>query len=73
MAGPPARQAAAGQLLPADIYAACRVPPLSQAHQNVLYDLLMRAAWDTVRTFSENDKQLRGTPGAIAVLHTHTR
>lgn len=47
--------------------------PLWQAHQNVLYDLLMRAAWDTVRTFSENDKQLRGTPGAIAVLHTHTR
>lgn len=47
--------------------------PLWQAHQNALYDLLMRAAWDTVRTFSENDKQLRGTPGAIAVLHTHTR
>lgn len=47
--------------------------PLWQAHQSVLYDLLMRAAWDTVRTFSENDKQLRGTPGAIAVLHTHTR
>lgn len=47
--------------------------PLWQANQDVLYDLLMRAAWDTVRTFSENDKQLRGTPGAIAVLHTHTR
>jgi len=47
--------------------------PLWQAHQSGLYDLLMRAAWDTVRTFSENDKQLRGTPGAIAVLHTHTR
>ena len=47
--------------------------PLWQANQSVLYDLLMRAAWETVRTFSENDKQLRGTPGAIAVLHTHTR
>ncbi len=47
--------------------------PLWQAHQSTLYDLLMRAAWETVRTFSENDKQLRGTPGAIAVLHTHTR
>ena len=47
--------------------------PLWQGNQSVLYDLLMRAAWDTVRTFSENDKQLRGTPGAIAVLHTHTR
>ena len=47
--------------------------PLWQGNQSVLYDLLMRAAWDTVRTFSENDKQLRGTPGAIAVLHTNTR
>jgi hypothetical protein len=28
---------------------------------------------DTVRTFSQNDKQLQGTPGAIAVLHTHSR
>ena len=33
----------------------------------------MRGAWETVRTFSQNDKQLRGTPGAIAVLHTNTR
>lgn len=47
--------------------------PLCRAHQAVLYDLLMRASWETVRTFSQNDKQLRGTPGAIAVLHTNTR
>jgi len=33
----------------------------------------MRCAWETVQTFSQNDKQLQGTPGAIAVLHTHTR
>ena len=33
----------------------------------------MRCAWDTVRTFSGNDKHLQGTPGATAVLHTHTR
>lgn len=26
-----------------------------------------------MQTFSQNDKQLQGTPGAIAVLHTHTR
>jgi hypothetical protein len=26
-----------------------------------------------VRTFSQNDRQLQGTPGAIAVLHTNTR
>lgn len=46
---------------------------LAFAHQDVLYDLLLRCAWETVRTFSQNDKQLRGTPGAIAVVHTHTR
>ena len=46
---------------------------LAWAHQGVVYDLLMRCSWETVHTFSRNDKQLRGTPGAIAVLHTHTR
>lgn len=47
--------------------------PLCWSHQRLVYDLLLRASWDTVRTFSENDKQLRGMPGAIAVLHTNTR
>ena len=46
---------------------------LVRAHQHVLYELLIRASWETVRTFSQNDKQLQGTPGAIAVLHTNTR
>ena len=46
---------------------------LTRAHQNVVYELLMRGAWETVRTFSQNDKTLHGTPGAIAVLHTNTR
>ena len=46
---------------------------LTWAHQSVLYELLMRCAWQTVRTFSQNDQQLQGTPGAIAVLHTNTR
>ena len=47
--------------------------PLAFAHQREVYDLLMRCAWETVRTFSQNDKRLQGTPGAIAVLHTNTR
>ena len=47
--------------------------PLAWSHQRVVYDLLLRCAWETVRTFSRNDKQLQGTPGAIAVLHTHSR
>ena len=46
---------------------------LTWAHQSVLYELLMRGCWETVRTFSQNDKQLQGTPGAIAVLHSNTR
>jgi hypothetical protein len=33
----------------------------------------MSCSWETVRTFSQNDQQLQGTPGAIAVLHTNTR
>ncbi len=46
---------------------------LTWAHQSVVYDLLMRCCWETVHAFSQNDKQLQGTPGAIAVLHTNTR
>jgi len=46
---------------------------LAFAHQKTFYDLLLRCGWETLRAFSRNDKQLRGTPGAIAVLHTHTR
>lgn len=46
---------------------------LAGAHQSVVYDLLMRCCWETVRSFSQNDRQLQGTPGAIAVLHTNTR
>jgi hypothetical protein len=46
---------------------------LAFAHPRLVYDVLMRCCWETVRTFSHNDKHLQGTPGAIAVLHTHTR
>jgi len=42
-------------------------------NQKVIYDLLLRCAWETLRTFSRNDRQLQGTPGAIGVLHTSTR
>lgn len=38
-----------------------------------LYELIIRNAWDTVNTFSQNDKRLRGTTGAVTVLHTHSR
>jgi hypothetical protein len=46
---------------------------LAWQHQRVVYAALMECAWDTLRTFSQNHKQLQGTPGAVAVLHTHSR
>ncbi len=46
---------------------------LAWRHQRTLYTLMIRCSWETVRTFTHNDKQLQGTPGAIAVLHTHSR
>lgn len=46
---------------------------LTAAHAELVLDRLMRCAWETVHRFSQNDRQLQGTPGAIAVLHTHSR
>ena len=46
---------------------------LAWQHQRLFYTLIMACAWDTLRTFSENHRQLQGTPGAVAVLHTHSR
>ena len=47
--------------------------PLAWCHQRTLYSLMIQCGWETLRTFSANDRQLRGTPGAISVLHTHSR
>lgn len=46
---------------------------LFYAHQRRLYTLMFATVWETLQTFSQNDQQLQGTPGAIAVLHTHSR
>lgn len=46
---------------------------LAREHPSAVFDALMACSWHTVRTFSHNDRQLQGTPGAIAVLHTHSR
>jgi hypothetical protein len=46
---------------------------LAWANQGVVYDLLLQSCWQTVHRFAHNDRQLQGTPGAIAVLHTNTR
>ena len=44
-----------------------------QQHQRKIYSLMIQCCWDTLKTFSQNDKQLQGIPGAIAVLQTHSR
>ena len=46
---------------------------LAWKHQSWFYAKLFDCAWDTVNTFSHNDKKLQGKPGAVAVLHTHSR
>jgi hypothetical protein len=66
------------RLVPADYFLLTFTLPaqfrgLAAAHAGVLFDSLMRCAWETVHRFSRNDRQLQGTPGAIAVLHTHSR
>ncbi len=73
MAGTATAQTSACRVFSADLTLPSEFRALAWAHQSILYDLLMRCSWDTVRTFSQNDKQLQGTPGAIAVLHTNTR
>lgn len=47
--------------------------PLARAHPRPVFDGLMQCAWQTLRSFSRNDPQLHGTPGAVMVLHTHSR
>ena len=46
---------------------------LAWGHQRVMYDLITQSAWETVNTFSQNDRKLRGSTGAVTVLHTHSR
>lgn len=46
---------------------------LAWRHQRTLYAVLFECAWTTVSSFSQNDKHLQGQPGAVAVLHTHSR
>ena len=42
-------------------------------HQRLLYSMMFDCVWETLQTFSQNDKKLKGDPGVIAVLHTHSR
>jgi len=46
---------------------------LAWQQQHALYSLMTRCSWETVKTFTQNDRQLQGSAGAISVLHTHSR
>ena len=47
--------------------------PLAWQHQRQVYARLMQCAWQTLHTFTQNHRHLQGSPGAVAVLHTHSR
>ena len=42
-------------------------------NQWLVYSLMFYCVWETLKVFCLNDKKLGGIPGAIAVLHTHSR
>jgi hypothetical protein len=46
---------------------------LAWRHQRSLYSLMTRCSWESVKAFTQNDRQLQGSAGAITVLHTHSR
>ena len=46
---------------------------LAFSHQRVVYSLFFQCVWETLNTFSLKDQKLQGTPGMVAVLHTHSR
>lgn len=46
---------------------------LAWQHQRLVYGLFFNAVWETLKKFTLNDKKLGGNPGAITVLHTHSR
>lgn len=46
---------------------------MAWSHQRKIYNAMIACCWETLKTFSENDKQLQGTPGVIVILHTHNR
>ena len=64
--------------VPADYYMMTFTLPaqlrtLAWKNQRLVYNLMFACVWETLKTFSLNDKALGGVPGAVAVLHTHSR
>jgi len=66
------------KLLPADYFMLTFTLPaqfrrLAWLKQRLVYSLMFYCVWETLKIFFFNDKKLGAIPGAIAVLHTHSR
>ena len=46
---------------------------LAWKHQKTVYALMFMAVQDLLKSFTNNDKKLGGSPGFTAILHTHSR
>jgi len=51
----------------------CEFRAMVWQHQRILFNAIIKNSWETLKSFSLNDKQLQGMAGAVAVLHTHSR
>jgi hypothetical protein len=65
-------------LLPADYFLVTFTLPrqlrrLAFAHQRIVYDAMLRCAWQCLAWFAANDPRLGAVLGAVGVLHTHNR
>jgi len=66
------------KLLPVDYFMITFTLPsqmraLAWDQQRLMYDLLFKLSWETLKSFGFRDRQLKGKLGATGVLHTHSR
>ena len=66
------------KLLPAQYYLITFTIPrqlrdLAWKNQKTIYSLMFDCVQDVLKTFTSNDKKLKGTAGFTAILHTHSR
>jgi len=46
---------------------------LAWKNQKTIYSLMFACVQDVLKTFTKNDKKLKGVPGFTTILHTHSR
>jgi hypothetical protein len=51
----------------------CQFRQVTWQNQRAMYTLLFSCVKEVLTTFTKNDKKLRGKPGLMMVLHTHSR